>query len=126
MRCWQPSSRRHHLSPDDGDRFHGLRAAVGPGFWAPPSLPICSLPCPISASIVTLARGGYSVGNPTLNRFFSLHYLLPFVIAGVVVLRLGAACRGPNNPTGVEAKTEKDTVAFAPPRSRTCSASPAS
>src|SRR5258707_1140647 len=66
-------------------------------------------------SIVTLLWGGYSVGNPTLNRFFSLHYLLPFVIAGVVVLHVWALhVAGQNNPAGVEPKTEKDTVAFTP------------
>jgi ubiquinol-cytochrome c reductase cytochrome b/c1 subunit len=66
-------------------------------------------------SIVTLLWGGYSVGNPTLNRFFSLHYLLPFVIAGVVVLHVWALhVAGQNNPAGVEPKTEKDVVAFTP------------
>jgi ubiquinol-cytochrome c reductase cytochrome b/c1 subunit len=66
-------------------------------------------------SIVTLLWGGYSVGNPTLNRFFSLHYLLPFVIAGVVVLHIWALHMvGQNNPTGVEPKTAHDTVDFTP------------
>jgi ubiquinol-cytochrome c reductase cytochrome b/c1 subunit len=66
-------------------------------------------------SIVTLLWGGYSVGNPTLNRFFSLHYLLPFVIAGVVVLHVWALhVAGQNNPAGVEPKTDKDTVPFTP------------
>src|SRR5712671_5872724 len=66
-------------------------------------------------SIVTLLWGGYSVGSPTLNRFFSLHYLLPFVIAGVVVLHIWALhVAGQNNPAGVEPKTEKDTVPFTP------------
>jgi quinol-cytochrome oxidoreductase complex cytochrome b subunit len=65
--------------------------------------------------IVTWLWGGYSVGNPTLNRFFSLHYLLPFVIAGVVVLHIWALHEvGQNNPTGVEPKSDKDTVAFTP------------
>src|SRR5690349_9222335 len=65
--------------------------------------------------IVTFLWGGYAVGNPTLNRFFSLHYLLPFVIAGVVVLHVWALhVVGQNNPTGIEPKTEKDTVAFTP------------
>ncbi|KIZ47928.1 MULTISPECIES: cytochrome c1 [Rhodopseudomonas] len=69
----------------------------------------------VGDSIVTLLWGGYSVGNPTLNRFFSLHYLLPFVIAGVVVLHIWALhVSGQNNPTGVEPKTEKDTVPFTP------------
>jgi len=82
----------------------------------------------VGDSIVTLLWGGYSVGNPTLNRFFSLHYLLPFVIAGVVVLHVWALhVAGQNNPAGVEPKTEKDTVPFTPTRrSRTCSASRAS
>src|SRR5689334_587492 len=66
-------------------------------------------------SIVTLLWGGYGVGNPTLNRFFSLHYLLPFVIAGVVVLHVWALhVAGQNNPAGVEPKSEKDTVPFTP------------
>jgi ubiquinol-cytochrome c reductase cytochrome b/c1 subunit len=69
----------------------------------------------VGDSIVTLLWGGFSVGNPTLNRFFSLHYLLPFVIAGVVVLHVWALhVTGQNNPTGVEPKTEKDTVPFTP------------
>jgi ubiquinol-cytochrome c reductase cytochrome b/c1 subunit len=69
----------------------------------------------VGDSIVTLLWGGYSVGNPTLNRFFSLHYLLPFVIAGVVVLHVWALhVAGQNNPAGVEVKTEKDTVPFTP------------
>ena len=69
----------------------------------------------VGESIVTLLWGGYSVGNPTLNRFFSLHYLLPFVIAGVVVLHVWALhVAGQNNPAGVEPKTEKDVVPFTP------------
>src|SRR6202161_4819282 len=60
--------------------------------------------------------GGYAVGDPTLNRFFSLHYLLPFMIAGVVVLHVWALhIAGQNNPDGVEVKNvERDTVAFTP------------
>ncbi|WP_024508272.1 cytochrome c1 [Bradyrhizobium sp. ARR65] len=69
----------------------------------------------VGDSIVTLLWGGYSVGNPTLNRFFSLHYLLPFLIAGVVVLHVWALhVAGQGNPAGVEPKTEKDTVPFTP------------
>ena len=69
----------------------------------------------VGESIVTLLWGGYAVGNPTLNRFFSLHYLLPFVIAGVVVLHVWALhVAGQNNPDGVEPKTDKDTVPFTP------------
>jgi ubiquinol-cytochrome c reductase cytochrome b/c1 subunit len=69
----------------------------------------------VGDSIVTLLWGGYSVGNPTLNRFFSLHYLLPFVIAGVVVLHVWALhVAGQNNPAGIDMKTDKDTVPFTP------------
>jgi ubiquinol-cytochrome c reductase cytochrome b subunit len=69
----------------------------------------------VGQAIVTLLWGGYSVDNPTLNRFFSLHYLLPFMIAGVVVLHIWALhIPGSNNPTGVEKKTEKDTLPFHP------------
>src|SRR6202521_2609304 len=69
----------------------------------------------VGEPIVNWLWGGYSVGNPTLNRFYSLHYLLPFVITGVVVLHVWALHMvGQNNPTGVEPKTEKDTVAFTP------------
>jgi ubiquinol-cytochrome c reductase cytochrome b/c1 subunit len=69
----------------------------------------------VGHAIVTWLWGGYAVGNPTLNRFFSLHYLLPFVIAGVVVLHVWALhVSGQNNPTGVEPKSAKDTVPFTP------------
>jgi ubiquinol-cytochrome c reductase cytochrome b/c1 subunit len=65
--------------------------------------------------IVTWLWGGYAVGNPTLQRFFSLHYLLPFVIAGVVVLHIWALhVVGQNNPAGIDPKTDKDTVPFTP------------
>ncbi len=66
-------------------------------------------------SIVTWLWGGYSVGNPTLNRFFALHYLLPFAIAAVVVLHIWALhVVGQNNPTGVDPQTDKETVPFTP------------
>ncbi|MCA0399390.1 MAG: cytochrome b/b6 [Proteobacteria bacterium] len=70
----------------------------------------------IGDPIVTWLWGGYSVDNPTLNRFFSLHYLLPFMILGVVVLHVWALHHvGQNNPTGVEVKNvAKDTVPFTP------------
>ena len=70
----------------------------------------------IGDSIVTLLWGGFSVDNPTLNRFFSLHYLLPFAIFGVVILHVWALhVPGNNNPTGVEVQdVKKDTVPFHP------------
>lgn len=69
----------------------------------------------VGESIVTWLWGGYSVDNPTLNRFFALHYLLPFMLLGLVVLHVVALhIHGSNNPTGVEPKTEKDTIPFHP------------
>jgi ubiquinol-cytochrome c reductase cytochrome b/c1 subunit len=69
----------------------------------------------VGETIVTYLWGGYSVGNATLNRFFSLHYLLPFMIAGVVVLHIWALhVPGSNNPAGIEKKTDKDTLPFHP------------
>lgn len=69
----------------------------------------------IGSSIVEFLLGGYSVSNPTLTRFFALHYLLPFLIVGVVVLHLVSLhVHGSNNPSGVEKKTKKDTVPFHP------------
>ncbi len=69
----------------------------------------------IGDPIQTLLLGGFAVDNPPLTRFFSLHSLLPFMIAGVVVLHVGALhVTGQTNPTGVEVKTPQDTVAFTP------------
>ena len=69
----------------------------------------------IGGAIVSWLWGGYAVGDPTLNRFFSLHYLLPFVIAGVVVLHIWALhVTGQNNPAGIEPKSDKDTLPFTP------------
>ncbi len=65
--------------------------------------------------IVTLLWGGFSVDNPTLNRFFSLHYLLPFAIAAVVVLHILALHQhGSNNPLGIDANGPQDKIPFHP------------
>ncbi|MDQ3482139.1 MAG: cytochrome b N-terminal domain-containing protein, partial [Pseudomonadota bacterium] len=59
--------------------------------------------------------GGWTPDQATLTRFFSLHYLLPFVILGVVLLHIWALhIPGSSNPTGVDVKDEKDTVPFHP------------
>jgi len=59
--------------------------------------------------------GGYAPDQAALTRFFSLHYLLPFVIAGVVILHIWALhIPGSGNPTGVDVKTERDTLPFHP------------
>ena len=69
----------------------------------------------VGDSIATWLWGGFSVDNPTLNRFFSLHYLIPFLIAGVVVLHIWALhVPGNNNPIGISVKSSQDTVPFHP------------
>jgi ubiquinol-cytochrome c reductase cytochrome b subunit len=69
----------------------------------------------IGEKIVTWLWGGYSVTGATLNRFYSLHYLLPFVLAGLVVLHIWALhVVGQNNPTGLDVKSETDTVPMSP------------
>lgn len=69
----------------------------------------------VGEAIVTWLWGGVAVDNPTLNRFFVLHYLFPFLIVGVVALHLIALHEhGSNNPLGVERKTAKDTIPFHP------------
>ncbi len=69
----------------------------------------------VGESIVTLLWGGFSVGNPTLNRLFSLHYLLPFIIVGLVILHIWALHQhGSNNPLGIDKKDSRDTIPFHP------------
>ena len=75
----------------------------------------------VGPDIQTWLLGGPAVDNPTLNRFFSLHYLLPFVIAGLVIVHIWAFhTTGNNNPTGVEVRrgskeeAQKDTLPFWP------------
>jgi quinol-cytochrome oxidoreductase complex cytochrome b subunit len=69
----------------------------------------------VGHAIVTFLWGGFAVANPTLNRFYSLHYLLPFVIVAVVGLHLIALhTHGSNNPLGIDAKGPQDTIPFHP------------
>ena len=70
----------------------------------------------IGESITTWFWGGYAVDNPTLNRFYSLHYLVPFLILGLVILHIWALhVPGNNNPTGIEIKQpSKGTIPFHP------------
>jgi quinol-cytochrome oxidoreductase complex cytochrome b subunit len=68
----------------------------------------------VGDSIVMWLLGGFGVGEPTLNRFYALHYLLPFVIVAVVLLHLVALHRfGSNNPEGIDTKPQ-DTIPFHP------------
>lgn len=70
----------------------------------------------VGESLRTWLWGDFAVGDPTLNRFFSLHYLFPFLIAGVVILHVWALhVTGQNNPAGIEIKDpKKDTLPFTP------------
>lgn len=70
----------------------------------------------LGTTIVQWIWGGFSVDNPTLNRLFSLHYLLPFIIVGLVALHVWALhVPGSNNPVGIEVRNqEKETLPFHP------------
>ena len=75
----------------------------------------------VGDSLLVWLQGGPAVGNATLQRFFSLHYLMPFIILGLSMVHIWAFhTTGNNNPTGVEvrrtskAEAEKDTVPFWP------------
>jgi quinol-cytochrome oxidoreductase complex cytochrome b subunit len=69
----------------------------------------------VGPSILTWLQGGFAVDQATLNRFFSLHYLLPFIIMGIVILHVWALhVVGQNNPAGIDVKSKADTVPFTP------------
>ena len=85
-------------------------------FWGAKVIPGLFSATPlIGEPLQTWLLGGFAPDNAALNRFFSLHYLLPFVIVGVVILHIWALhIPGSSNPTGVEVKSESDTVPFFP------------
>jgi quinol-cytochrome oxidoreductase complex cytochrome b subunit len=69
----------------------------------------------VGDAIVTWLWGGFAVDNPTLNRFFALHYLLPFLLFALVFLHLVALHTGKsNNPLGIDVKGPQDTIPFTP------------
>ena len=69
----------------------------------------------IGENIVQWLWGGYSVDNPTLSRFYTLHFLLPFLIVGVVILHIVALhTHGSNNPLGIDRKGPQDSIPFHP------------
>tara|TARA_Y100000590_G_scaffold420657_1_gene523588 strand:+ start:2048 stop:3262 length:1215 start_codon:yes stop_codon:yes gene_type:complete len=69
----------------------------------------------IGDNIVTWLWGGFSVDNPTLNRFYSLHFLIPFIIVGVVFLHIVALHKfGSNNPTGIDLTLKQEKIPFHP------------
>ena len=67
----------------------------------------------LGQAIVEWLWGGFSVDNATLNRFFSLHYLMPFLIAGLTIIHLSLLHKdGSNNPLGININVE--TIPFYP------------
>ncbi|SUS08374.1 Cytochrome b [Candidatus Defluviicoccus seviourii] len=69
----------------------------------------------VGDAIVTWLWGGFAVDNPTLNRFFALHYLLPFLLFALVFLHLVALHTSKsNNPLGIDVKGPQDTIPFTP------------
>ena len=69
----------------------------------------------VGDSIVTWLWGGFSVDNPTLNRFYSLHFLIPFIIVGIVFLHIVALHKfGSNNPTGIDLTLKQEKIPFHP------------
>jgi len=69
----------------------------------------------VGETLVTWLWGGFSVDSPTLQRFFSLHYLLPFVIFAVMFVHLWALHTSKsNNPLGIDVKGPQDTISFHP------------
>ncbi|MBT6406450.1 MAG: cytochrome b [Rhodospirillaceae bacterium] len=69
----------------------------------------------VGEAIVNWLWGGFAVGNATLNRFFSFHYLLPFIIFALVFVHLWALhVHKSNNPVGVDMKGPQDTIPFHP------------
>ncbi|MGC4024990.1 MAG: cytochrome b N-terminal domain-containing protein [Mesorhizobium sp.] len=88
-------------------QMSGWGATVITGFFT--AIPL------VGTWLQQLLLGGFSVDNPTLTHFFALHYLLPFVIAGVVILHIWALhVVGQTNPTGIEIKSKTDTLPFTP------------
>ena len=89
-------------------------------FWAATVITNMTSAIPwIGETVVTWLWGGFSVDHPTLVRFYALHYLLPFVIFGVVFIHLWALHhRKSNNPLGIDIKSAKDTIPFPPPTTR--------
>ena len=108
----------YDLFVNDGCSIHGLCVAMGSNEFLgsnSDNKSFSAIPL-VGDSITTWLWGAYSVDNPTLNRFFSLHYLIPFLILGLVVLHIWALhVPGNNNPVGIDIKKpSKDTVPFHP------------
>ena len=95
----------------DGDCLYGLRFTLGSKCLSGGATVITNLVSAIPVagpSIVEWLWGGFSVDNATLNRFFSIHYLLPFAITGLVIVHIALLHKdGSNNPLGIDSSTDK-------------------
>ncbi len=85
-------------------------------FWAATVITNLFSAIPLAGTgIVHWLWGGFAVDNPTLNRFYALHFLLPFVIFAVVFLHIWALhTTKSNNPLGIDTKGPQDTIPFHP------------
>ncbi|MCX7337930.1 MAG: cytochrome b/b6 [Alphaproteobacteria bacterium] len=84
-------------------------------FWGATVITNLFSALPFGDSIVHWLLGGFSVGNPTLNRFFALHYLFPFIIVAVSCLHMVALHQfGSNNPVGIDRQKPNDSIPFHP------------
>ncbi len=85
-------------------------------FWAATVITSLFSAIPFVGDTITMwLWGGFAVDSATLTRFYSLHYLLPFMIAGVVILHIWALhVVGQDNPLGIAVKADEDTVPFTP------------
>jgi quinol-cytochrome oxidoreductase complex cytochrome b subunit len=85
-------------------------------YWAAEVITSLASAVPVfGEGIRTWLWGGFAVDNPTLNRFYSLHYLMPFVIVGLVFVHIWALRTvGSSNPLGIDVKSPKDQIPFHP------------
>jgi ubiquinol-cytochrome c reductase cytochrome b subunit len=85
-------------------------------FWAATVITNLFTAIPLIGDSVTVwLWGGFAVDTPTLQRFYSLHYLLPFVIFGVMMMHIWALhTHGSSNPLGIDVKGPQDTIPFHP------------
>jgi quinol-cytochrome oxidoreductase complex cytochrome b subunit len=83
-------------------------------FWAATVITNLVSAVPVyGKDIVLWLWGGFAVGNPTLNRFYSLHYLLPFILTAIVILHIIFLHEnGSSNPLGISSSSDK--IPFTP------------
>jgi len=106
-----------HYFFNDGDSFSWIYFAVGTNelLGATVITNLFSAIPLVGESVVTWLWGDYSVGDAALNRFYVLHWLIAFLIVGIVVFHVIALhIVGSNNPSGIEPKDTRDTVSFSP------------